>query len=186
MAFWALAAAWVVFEVWVQLRSRSAAPSPGHQRDGGTMPLLIGGVWGAVAGGLALAGWVPVGRLPDPGSALVAAGGVMMAAGIALRWWAVRTLGRHFQVRITTSADQRLVQTGPYRWIRHPGYTGALLTVAGCLCCCADLASWALLALPLAAYGRRVGLEERALADRFGEGYRAYAAGRKRLIPFLF
>ncbi|MGH7665897.1 MAG: methyltransferase family protein [Candidatus Dormibacteria bacterium] len=185
VAFWVLIAAWVGFEVSLQWRARSQADSPANQADHNTMPALIVGTWAAVAGGVAAAQWIAIGRIPDPYSALVAGGGVLMALGMALRWWAVRVLGRHFTVRVTTSADQRLVQTGPYRWLRHPGYAGALLTVAGCLCCCADIISITLLALPAAAYAMRVAVEERAMGDRFGAEYVAYAAKRSRLIPFL-
>ncbi len=183
--FWGLMAVWVGSEVRLQLVA-DGDPAAGPDADRHSMPALIVGVWAAVGGGLALAEWVPPGRVPDPRSALLLAGGILMVAGLALRWWAVRELGRHFTVRVRTTSDQELVQTGPYRLLRHPGYAGAMLTVAGCLLCCSDIASLSLFALPAAAYWWRVALEEKVLRQRFGPRYLEYAARRKRLIPYLF
>ncbi len=183
--FWAVLALWVAFEVRLQL---VAGPDRGSETstDRFSMPVLIASVWVAVGGGLATAEWIPEGRLADPGSILVVLGGLVMILGLALRWWAVRSLGAHFRVRVTTSAGQKLVTVGPYRRLQHPAYTGALLTVMGCLLCYDDLASLALFVLPAAAYGWRIAVEERELRRRFGARYREYAAPRKRLIPHLF
>lgn len=46
-------------------------------------------------------------------------------AGLALHWWAVRTLGTHFPATIDIREDQPVIRTGPYRYVRHPSYTGA-------------------------------------------------------------
>jgi len=54
---------------------------------------------------------------------------VLMGAGLMLRWWSVTHLGRSFTVDVAVSADQPVVDSGPYRWIRHPSYTGMLLIV---------------------------------------------------------
>jgi protein-S-isoprenylcysteine O-methyltransferase len=57
-----------------------------------------------------------------------------MVAGLALRTWAVQTLGRFFTLQVHVEPSQQIVQTGPYRWIRHPSYAGAWLTfVARCV-----------------------------------------------------
>lgn len=185
--FWAVMVLWIGFEVWLQRTRKGGGGSVvGRGADRHSMPALVVATWAAVGGGLALAVWVPPGRIPDPDSFLVAAGGLVMGLGLALRWWAVRELGHHFTVRVTTSPDQVLVPTGPYRLLRHPGYTGALLTVLGCLTCYSDLPALGLLALPIAAYGWRITLEEGALQRRFGPSYLEYASRRKRLIPYLF
>ncbi len=184
--FWALMALWIGSEVWLQRSRGGGGSAVGRGADRHSMPALVVGTWAAVGGGLALSTWVAPGRISDPDSLLVTAGGLVMGLGLALRWWAVRELGHHFTVRVTTYPDQVLVATGPYRLLRHPAYTGALLTVAGCLLCCADLPALGLLALPLSAYGWRITLEERALQRRFGPSYLEYVSRRKRLIPYLF
>src|SRR5438034_7370546 len=55
-----------------------------------------------------------------------ATGLVILAVGVALRFYAVIVLGRFFTLVVMTRSDQHVVDTGPYRWIRHPSYTGFL------------------------------------------------------------
>ena len=50
---------------------------------------------------------------------------------MAVRLWAVRTLGRWFTTVVRVAPDQQVVAGGPYRWVRHPSYLGLLLTLAG-------------------------------------------------------
>ena len=54
-----------------------------------------------------------------------------MVGGVAFRLWAVLSLGRFFRVAVTTQDDHRLIERGPYRRLRHPSYTGALVTLFG-------------------------------------------------------
>jgi len=114
----------------------------------------------------------------------VIVGGLLMCAGIALRWWSVVTLGRFFQVVVVIQEGHKLVQNGPYRFLRHPAYTGALMVAFGLGI---GLANWlsvlATIVLPLAAVLIRVHVEEEALQKRFGAEYDAYAARTARLIP---
>jgi protein-S-isoprenylcysteine O-methyltransferase len=106
-----------------------------------------------------------------------------MIGGLALRTWAVILLGPWFTWNVTVQAGQTLVTQGPYRLIRHPSYTGALITfVASCLL----LRSWivavlAAIALTLA-FLRRIGYEEDLLVKSL-PGYGAYASGTGRLLP---
>ena len=113
-------------------------------------------------------------------------GTALMTVGIAFRQWAVGTLGRHFSTIVATNARQRLVTGGPYRWVRHPAYTGAILTLAGMPL---GLGTWAgtlvALAVALCGYLYRVRVEEAALAERFGQAYREFAAARPRFFPGL-
>src|SRR5207302_6277219 len=61
----------------------------------------------------------------------VCVGAALALSGIALRVWAVHTLGRFFEREVVVEADQTLVRSGPYRWIRHPAYAGNILTWFG-------------------------------------------------------
>jgi protein-S-isoprenylcysteine O-methyltransferase len=109
-----------------------------------------------------------------------------MAAGLALRTWAVALLGPWFTWHVTLQPGQQLVCRGPYRLIRHPSYTGALMTfVAGCVL----LRSWATAvvsacALTLA-FLRRIRYEE-ALLGRSLTGYDAYVSRTGKLFPRFF
>jgi len=109
-----------------------------------------------------------------------------MIGGLALRTWAVVLLGPWFTWNVTVQAGQRLVTRGPYRLIRHPSYTGALITfVASCVL----LRSWvvaaaALCALTLA-FRRRIRYEE-ALLVKTLPGYAAYVSRTSTLLPGIF
>jgi protein-S-isoprenylcysteine O-methyltransferase Ste14 len=55
----------------------------------------------------------------------------LIAIGIAIRQWAVVVLGRYFTTDVRVHGGQTVVETGPYRWVRHPSYTGMLITFVG-------------------------------------------------------
>jgi protein-S-isoprenylcysteine O-methyltransferase Ste14 len=79
-----------------------------------------------------------------------------------------------------------LVEAGPYRWLRHPAYTGTMMTLLGFGLAFGNWISLALLVIvPLLAYGYRISVEERALRARFGPQFDTYARARWRLLPFL-
>jgi protein-S-isoprenylcysteine O-methyltransferase Ste14 len=108
----------------------------------------------------------------------------MVLAGVALRAWAILTLGRYFRREVTIEPGQRLLRNGPYRLLRHPSYTGILLSVTG-----VGLAfgSWvgAAVALLIMFAGMlpRIRVEERALAQAFGADYADYANSTARILP---
>jgi protein-S-isoprenylcysteine O-methyltransferase Ste14 len=108
-------------------------------------------------------------------------------AGIALRWWSFRTLGRYFTFTVMTSASQPVITTGPYRLLRHPSYAGILLILGGIGL---SLGNWlslaALILLPLAGFIYRIHVEEAALSAALGVAYTTYAGGRKRIVPLVW
>jgi protein-S-isoprenylcysteine O-methyltransferase Ste14 len=115
------------------------------------------------------------------------AGAAVTLAGVALRVWSVRTLGQYFTYIVKVSADQKVVETGPYRLIRHPSYTGGLLAGIGIgLSMRYGLGPVIIGGAMLASYLIRIAVEERALAEGIGEPYRAYMARTQRLIPFIW
>jgi protein-S-isoprenylcysteine O-methyltransferase Ste14 len=108
----------------------------------------------------------------------------LAVAGVALRLWAIHTLGAMFTRYVQVSDDHRVVTDGPYRYVRHPSYTGALLMFAGVGIGLGNALSIALvLGLPLIGYLVRIAREEALLHERLGEPYAAYTAGTRRLVP---
>jgi protein-S-isoprenylcysteine O-methyltransferase Ste14 len=106
-----------------------------------------------------------------------------MVAGLALRTWAVATLGRWFTLEIGVAPAQRVVDEGPYRVIRHPSYAGALLAFAGSALLLRAWVAAALGTLALGlAYRRRILQEERVLRAEL-PGYAAYMARTGALVP---
>ena len=113
----------------------------------------------------------------------VALGLSIVAAGAA-RIWAVVTLGRFFKITVTIQPDHQVVETGPYRRLRHPSYTGLLLILAGVGVAFGNwLSLLALVALPLVGILIRIRVEEAALLAALGDSYASYSARTDRLIP---
>jgi protein-S-isoprenylcysteine O-methyltransferase Ste14 len=118
---------------------------------------------------------------------LFALGAVLGWLGLLLRWSSFVSLGKYFTVVLTTSADQPVVERGPYRFLRHPSYTGLLLVFAGLGLM---LGNWVSAVgaegLVLIAVVYRIRVEERALINALGDRYREFAASRARLIPYIW
>lgn len=108
----------------------------------------------------------------------------VLILGTLLRDWSIVVLGRFFSRVVQIDLGHRLITVGPYRWLRHPAYTGMLAMDAAIALC---LGSWAgalfMMILVLAATAYRIRVEEQALLDRFGEVYRAYARRTWKLFP---
>jgi protein-S-isoprenylcysteine O-methyltransferase Ste14 len=112
---------------------------------------------------------------------------VMMVCGLALRIWAVLTLGKFFTGTVMIQADHRVVNNGPYRVLRHPSYTAAALYLMGYALTTASAAALVAMGLgTVICFGYRIYVEERALVEGLGDNYREYAAKTKRVIPYVF
>jgi len=115
------------------------------------------------------------------------AGFLLFLGGLILRWYSIGYLGRYFTVDVSISAEHKLIDSGPYRYIRHPTYTGALLAFLGLGFCFGNWLSILFMTVPIiAAFLWRIRIEEHALNDVLGEEYRAYTQRTKRLIPFVY
>lgn len=111
----------------------------------------------------------------------------IMLAGIMLRVHAVVHLGRFFTVNVAIAQDHTLIDTGPYRWIRHPSYTGVLLVYLGIGLCLANGIALAIILLPSTAIMLwRIRIEEQALQAGLGAAYTAYVQRTRRLLPWIY
>jgi protein-S-isoprenylcysteine O-methyltransferase Ste14 len=114
-------------------------------------------------------------------------GRCLFVPGLVLRWWAIIYLGRFFTTNVAIAADHRLIDNGPYRFLRHPSYTGSLLALLGFTLCIPNWASWLLILVPCYAVTLwRIHVEEQALIGGLGEPYRSYMQRTKRLIPWIY
>ncbi len=115
------------------------------------------------------------------------AGLLLLAISVALRVWTRLTLKGQYSGHLQTLADGILVTSGPYRFIRHPGYTGYLLLCLGfCVGFGSLLGLTAILLILLPGLVYRMTVEERLLACRYGDEYVAYMARTKRIIPGIW
>jgi protein-S-isoprenylcysteine O-methyltransferase len=164
-------------------RRSKQASSEGSDRSLGRIWLVIGLAMTAGIG--AYYGW-PAARVPRADECYWI-GLAILILGLALRWYAILYLGRFFTVNVIVVSDQRVIDTGPYRYIRHPSYTGVLLAFIGIGVALANLASIVLIIVPVTAvFLYRIRVEEAALTQGLGEAYRSYMQRTKRLVPFVY
>ncbi len=117
---------------------------------------------------------------------LFVVGILLMVSGSLLRRYCWRTLGKYFTGDVQAQRDQPVIRSGPYRWVRHPSYTGGMMLFIGVGLALGSWVSVVLLAIAtIAAYGYRVAVEERALLDTIGEPYGRFMKERKRFIPYI-
>ena len=111
---------------------------------------------------------------------------IVMILGIIFRQWSIAVLGRFFSGTVGTQEGQKVVEKGPYKYIRHPSYTGALLILIGIGLA---LQSWGavitLILLFSLAYGYRIHIEEKVLISELGDPYIEYKKRTKKLIPYI-
>jgi protein-S-isoprenylcysteine O-methyltransferase Ste14 len=136
---------------------------------------------------LYLAPRIAPGATIRPGAVAFGGGMVIFAAGIALRGWSFKELGRCFSYAIAVSRDLPVISTGPYRLIRHPSYAGGLLICIGLGLTSANWISLAAMTLlPLAALVWLIHVEESALVTTLQGRYRSYAFHTKHLVPLVW
>lgn len=181
--FVALCLVWAISQLWI---GRRRSGDSARTRDRGTLSLLIVAIFASLVAGTWLA-WRDDGQFATRNEPLLWTGMALMVAGLLLRWWSVRTLAQFFTVDIAIHPGQELVRRGPYRLLRHPSYTGALLTVLGFAIALGQPLAALVVIVPIAAaFLWRIRIEERMLAEAFPDAYPTYARETKRLVPFVW
>ena len=182
--FWGTFLLWMILELIASRTKRSGDRS--HARDRGSYGLIVALLFIGLTLDFTLSARLPQAAILWRRSLVFFSGIGLMLAGVAFRWWAIATLGKFFTFDVAVQSTQKVVDSGPYRYIRHPSYTGALMTQLGIGLA---LGNWAgLLALMVCmaiAYSYRISVEEQALAAALGEPYRQYMQRTSRIIPFL-
>ena len=185
VTFWIACAAWILPEV-VAWRVRRSSDSS-QARDHGSLNLIVILWWGGIAMAVLMSSLLPQGAMSWKRSSIFLFGICFMLMGVALRWYSAAVLGKYFTFDIAIQSGQPLIEVGPYRYVRHPSYSGALLSLLGFGLV---LGNWAGLAAALSclgsAYFYRIPIEERALSSAFGDAYKQYMNRTWRLVPFLF
>jgi protein-S-isoprenylcysteine O-methyltransferase Ste14 len=178
---------WVAF-IWAFLpeirHSGILAGAPTNKQDAGTLLLLN------IASDIALllafsVSFIPWLVIPHARLALYA-GTVLLVGGSLLRRYCFRTLGMYFTAAVTVRVGQPVIDYGPYRWIRHPGYTAGFIIFLGIGLALGSYLSLMIFLLEIClVYSRRISVEEKALLEVIGEPYRKYMRRTKRFIPFV-
>jgi protein-S-isoprenylcysteine O-methyltransferase Ste14 len=116
--------------------------------------------------------------------ALGALGAVVFASGIALAIWARLHLGRNWGMPMSQKAEPELVTSGPYRYVRHPIYSGLLAALLG-TALATNLAGVIVVAVLGGYFYYSASVEEKNLIATFPTAYPAYRGRTKMLVPFL-
>lgn len=174
---------WLAFELWLNIRDRERVDASGNKNSG--VQLFFALV-------LALASCLIIRQTHatkiswDESSGYLFGAGVLLS-GAVLRWWSVWSLGTHFRTVLSVQEGQKLVRSGPYKFIRHPSYAGVILVLLGFGI---GLGTWAglaaITAIILPAYIRRIKQEERLMIECFPEEYPVFMGKTWKLIPFVY
>jgi len=167
----------------VRRATRGVIPAEDH----GSLRVVLALGFVAMLAAFLLPFLVPWATLPGNRVACFCAGLITLVAGSLLRRHCFRELGAFFTGAVTIQANHRVVDTGAYRWVRHPSYSAALLMTLGIAIAMGNwLGVAASFAIAFVAYAYRANVEERALLDALGEPYAAFMEKRKRFIPLVY
>jgi protein-S-isoprenylcysteine O-methyltransferase Ste14 len=112
-------------------------------------------------------------------------GVTLVIVGLVFSVWARITLGGNWSGSVTLKHNHEIVRTGPYRWIRHPIYTGLVLAFLGSAVARGEWRGVLALPIVVVALWRKWRLEELWLGEFFGADYANYRETTWALIPFV-
>jgi protein-S-isoprenylcysteine O-methyltransferase Ste14 len=175
---------WLASEVIMNLTMR-AKTRKGDNPDRQSLAWIWIAISLSITGGILSAIYLPARMVHSPWPFY--AGYTLILIGIALRFWAIRTLGRFFTVNLHLDENHHLVRNGLYKWIRHPSYAGALVSFLGLGLSMNNWISLFIIFLPVfGSFLYRIRLEETMLLNHLGAEYEAYMRSTKRLVPLLY
>jgi protein-S-isoprenylcysteine O-methyltransferase Ste14 len=185
VVFVASYAGWLLFEMFTS-RTRKSSDRSAAGRDRGSFAVVVSLIWLGIGVDYACALVFPRAAIVQMRAQFFFVGIALMWAGFAFRHYTMRVLGKFFTFDVAVQAGQTAIEAGPYRYIRHPSYAGAMLTLTGIGLA---LGNWVgllmLLAITSIGYGYRIHVEEAALIAAIGEPYKSYIRRTRRLVPFL-
>ena len=183
IAFYATCFVWIVLELVAGLKRNE--PSA-QKRDRGSRIVLYVAIYLGMTLAFFAANALRNFAMPEPRTIIFWIGIALMLFGVAFRWYAIRALGKFFTYEVAVRAEQSVVEVGPYHYVRHPSYTGGLITFLGIGLALGNWASIvAIMLCAIAGYGYRVRVEEKALVDAIGQPYVEYMRRTRRFIPFV-
>lgn len=171
-----------------EIRHRRSDTEAVKTRDEGSKRVIGAAGASGILAGVAAAYAVPVLTILEDARVIFVVGIAVLLLGSGFRQYAVRTLDEYFTSTVKIHHGQQVVDTGPYRWVRHPSYTGGLIQYSGIALVLNNWISLGVIVGPLGiAYLYRIRIEERALSEELGEPYLEYLERTPyRLIPYVW
>ncbi len=175
---------WIVTEILLQFLRRSKNDS--QDKDLGSVKRLNLVIYTSVLVGI-LISFTQYGHININLYLIQLSGLILIVLGLVVRWVAILTLRRFFTVNVAIQTDHIIIQTGIYKYIRHPSYLGMLLSFFGLGIRVSNLISIIVLLIPITfVLVNRIQIEERALNDTFGNDYLEYCKETWKLIPWVY
>jgi protein-S-isoprenylcysteine O-methyltransferase Ste14 len=178
---------WRVMEVSVDISTLKRLRAGIQRQDKGSHVVLLCLIVFGLLLGVLLAFEVPATAITRASVFLFWLSMLLIYAGIALRISAIIVLGAFFTTTVAIAPEQPVIEAGPYRLIRHPSYTGFLITLLGLGLNLTNnwLSLLVIMGCALLGFSYRIRVEERVLKERLGQRYQEYMRRTKRLIPFV-
>ena len=182
---------WPIY-VWVfipelRLLRRVPLSTPTPAEDRGSLRVVLVGFGMAILAAFLLSFVAHKAALPGHRSVWFFIGVLTLVSGSLLRRHCFRVLETFFTGAVTIQAGHRVIESGAYRWVRHPSYSAALLIVLGIAL---SLGNWLSVVVSFVmaflAYSYRVHVEEQALLSSLGAPYAQFMAARKRFVPCIY
>lgn len=188
IVFYAAVAVTMGPDILREIRHRREDTGAAEERDGGSRQFIGVAGGGGILVGVAAAYLVPSMTISWHPRVVFAVGIAVLLVGGVIRQYAIRTLDDYFTSTLKIHENQQVVDTGPYRWVRHPSYTGGVLEYTGIGLI---LGNWVSLVTVgggiIMAYVYRIRIEERTLVEELGEPYRRFLDRTPyRLIPYVW
>jgi protein-S-isoprenylcysteine O-methyltransferase Ste14 len=172
------------FEVFLNLRQRRKNKTT-TTSDKGSLWLLYGLITLGYALSFAI-GATKIGRMYY-WDTFFAIGMALVVIGFIIRMYSILTLNQYFTYSVAKVENHKIISTGLYKFIRHPGYLGQLIIFMGISISISNWISILLMMIPVTlGYLYRIRVEEKFMADQFGEGYQHYQDRTRRIIPLIY
>ena len=168
---------WLLMAAWSKPTKRREFT---WQRFSHAIPLLIGFM--LIYNNEIAWGWLAQRVVPQT-PAVAVAGLALVLGGLLFAVWARVVLGANWSGTVTIKSGHDLVRRGPYRWIRHPIYTGILMSMVGTVLLQGEVRAFLGFGLALLALYLKAKREERFLADEFGDGFAEHTKHTGMFLP---
>jgi len=175
---------WLLSEIFLNRLLRSKVANS-RELDKNSLNLIWIAIIASMTSGVLIAIYCPSPIIKT--NFLLYLGSALILVGMIIRFIAIRTLGKFFTVDLAIHGDQHLIMVGLYKYIRHPSYTGSLLSFAGFGLSLNNWLSLIIIIVPiLVTFINRINIEEKLLQKQFGAEYEEYKRRTKRLIPMIY